>query len=156
MKYFSRFLLFFIASSLSVYSHCQKMQTEQITGAFTLSTEAPVHAISFSRNFSARPPSAIQVQVDSITDPGSANFAVKAFILEKEGDSILIGTFTPFPVSKPGKFLLSLHSYVESLKKRNAGHGDVHATLKLNLHPYTKNAKLVVRFHSVSWVIEES
>jgi hypothetical protein len=156
MTYRNTALLGFALPLIATLSFIQRMQTEPIKGAFTLTADSPVCMIPFTRDFITRAPIAIQVTVDSISDKNAANFTIKAYIIEDAKDSFFIGSFSSYPIANPGKFLLSLHRYGEVLagEQKKANTKQLKGMLKFVLVPYAKKPEIRVHIASVAWVVE--
>ena len=148
-------LLGFIVPVMAILSFIQRMHTEPIKGPFTLSGNSPVYRIPFSRDFVTRSPLGIQVTVDSIADKSAANFTIKAYI-EEAKDSFFIGSFSNYPISNPGKFLLSLHRYGGMLagQQKKANRKEVNAMLKFVLASDAEKSDIRVHIASVTWLVE--
>jgi hypothetical protein len=143
------------ATLLGLVVCIQHMHTEPLKGAFALSTDSPVCMIPFSRDFVTTTPIAIQVTVDSIADKGAANFTIRAYI-DKEKDSLFIGSFSPYPIDKPGKFVLSLRRYGGILagEQKKGNRKEVNANLKFVLLSYAGKPDIRVHITSIAWLVE--
>jgi hypothetical protein len=141
---------------IAILSFMQQLRTEAIKGAFALSADSPECSIPFARDFVTKAPIAVQVTVDSISDKTKANFTIKAYILKNAGESFFIGSFSSYPITNPGKFLLSLRKYRGILagEQKKANGKQMKALLKFVLVPYAKNPEIRVHIASVAWLLE--